>query len=246
MNFAITLSILFFSVVGLGSTCEVEFKNSNAIPGQNNCTSICVSRLANLATYICTLECERFCKIKSKKECALNPFWEKVVDAEGPPFKKLSITTKERVQNFLKTLPEHIQPKSLAAIVQASVQPPDMIGNPATTTGNYIVLLPSATRQEFQLERILFHEISHHMIKNEWLTLFNKYKVDFGWDKGRRKGSFIELDGLDSPEEDLVNNLEYFVFEKTKLTELNPLIKTWIDKKFKTKLNLREKCNEKK
>lgn len=68
------------------------------------------------------------------------------------------------------------------------------------------------------------------MIKNEWITLFKKYKIDFGWTKNGRKGNFIELDGKDSPEEDLVNNLEYFVFEKN----------------FKSNLNFREKCHEKK
>ena len=179
MNFVITLLIFSLSVDALGSTCEEEFKKSDAIPGQNNCTSMCVSHLANLATYICTLECEKFCKIKSKNQCTLNPFWENILSADGPPFKKLSGPTKERVRNFLKTLPEKIQPKSLQAIVQSSVEPPYMIGNPATTTDDYIILLPAANRPEFQIERIIFHEIGHHMIKNEWITLFKKYKISY-------------------------------------------------------------------
>lgn len=198
-----------------------------------------------MATFSCPSKCEPYCKNKIDSSCKLSIYWKNILESEGPPFKKLSGAFRERVISFLKRMPESIQPKSLTAIVQASIQPPAMIGNPATTIQNYIVILPYANRSEVDFERVILHEIMHHMLTDDWLNIFHKYVKNFGWHKGIRNGKFVEIDGKDSADEDFVNNIEYYFFDKSKLSSLNPEIKVWIDKNLKNKLNLKEVCYEK-
>jgi len=61
---------------------------------------------------------------------------------------------------------------------------------------------------------VLFHEVIHHLIINEWSSKFLKYKIELGWNNLKenpfRKGEFVEPDGKTSAEEDFANSVEPF------------------------------------
>jgi Mlc titration factor MtfA (ptsG expression regulator) len=49
---------------------------------------------------------------------------------------------------------------------------------------------------------------------------------------------FVEEDGINGPDEDFSNNIEYFLFDPKKLNAKSPKIYDWIQKKYGSKFKL--------
>lgn len=241
------LFILFISPwIRAASLCDSWLVETKAKPGTADCEIACSSSGTDMGTFECPLLCSDFCKTKNK--CTVDKFWEKVLNASSHPFSSLKDQEREIVLKALGRLPKNFRPKSLKAIGKASS--PDFAApqNPASSSNELIILFPAIFVSTHNIERVLFHEATHHLMFNEWTRTFTKYKKENGWDKESenlsRKGQFVEPDGKFSAEEDFANNVEYFTFEPAKLKQLSPSIFNWIDKNLKNELRLERGCDE--
>ncbi len=224
--------------------CLSWFKASGVKPADKDCEIKCVVLGVDMGTYQCPDACDKLCKTKPK--CSPDPFWMKAINSNPSPFKSLSGLNKKRILNALTHLPKDFRPKSLKAIFKATQ--PDFMSpqNPASSSDEFIILFPKAFTSDALIDRILLHEVTHHLIYSEWSQDFSLYKKDMAWEKvDSRKGKFVEPDGQTSPEEDFANNIEYFIYESEKLKQVSPKIFEWIEKKMKSRLKLEKGCDEK-
>lgn len=224
--------------------CREWLKETGATPGAPSCEIKCASHGVDMGTFNCPLDCEKFCKPK----CVAPEFWRNALKNNPSPFK--SVPTKEigRVEKALSRLPKNLKPKSIKAIVVASQ--PDFLSpqNPASSSNEFIILFPEAFKTETPLERILLHEVVHHLIAGEWVSRFKTFKEVSGWDKAKdntpRAGDFVEPDGKISADEDFANNIEFYVFESAKLKKASPNIYSWIDKNLSSLLKMEKSCDD--
>jgi hypothetical protein len=207
--------------------CKYWFPKTGAKPGKPNCEITCAGSMIDMNTFSCPSQCTQLCKVK----CPIPPFWTKTLNAETKPF------------------PKGFIPKSLKAVVRATQLDFLSPQNPASSSDEFIIFFPPAFSSGTRLDRVLFHEVVHHLISNEWSSDFLKYKKEFGWDglkdSGFRKGKFVETDGKASAEEDFANNVEYFVFDQETLKETSKNIFSWINKNLKNRLKIEKGCDEK-
>ncbi len=121
--------------------------------------------------------------------------------------------------------------------------------NPASSSDEFIILFTPAFSSSTRFDRVLFHEVGHHLTINGWSSDFLKCKKESGWnglkDGAYRNGEFVENDGKTSTEEDFANNIKYFVFNKEKLKEASKGVFNWINKNMKNRLKTEKGCNEK-
>lgn len=212
------------------------------MPEKPNCEVTCASSMVDFNTFSCPSKCSQFCEVR----CPIAPFWKKALSGETKPLKA---EEQEKILGAISRLPKGFIPKSLKAIVRASNIDFLSPQNPATSSDEFIILFPRAFSSSAQFDRVLFHEVVHHLTINEWSSDFLKYKKEFGWnslkDGAYRNGEFVENDGKTSAEEDFANNIEYFVFDKEKLKEASKGIFNWINKNMKNRLKTEKGCNEK-
>ncbi len=87
-------------------------------------------------------------------------------------------------------------------------------------------------------------------MQKEWSSKLAEYKSATNWSKKdsswARPGVFIEPDGKSQPEEDLANNIEYYLFEPNKLQKISPAIFNWIKNKLGRELKISKGCDENK
>ncbi|WP_415062794.1 hypothetical protein [Bdellovibrio sp.] len=158
-------------------------------------------------------------------------------------FKKWTEEERERVLESLEELPEEIWSKNVKGIYRSfkSREHP----NPATSADGTIVLYDNAFKKEFNLSRVLGHELSHQIYKDlsqekrkdygftmNWFSFQNKYIS--------RMDGYVQDDGRESPEEDFANNIEYYLFEPGELKKVTPNAYRWIQTHFGDKFKLRK------
>lgn len=240
------LSFLLGFQARSASVCEDWFLKTGAKPHMPTCESICTTARVDMATFSCTSDCEQFCR--KKESCNVDSYWLALLQAESSPFKKLTGAEKEKVIDALTKFPKNMRPKSLKAIVKASGSDPLARSNPASSTDEFIILFPVAFHSDLAIERILFHEMLHQMMINEWSKFLSEYKKEFKWNENSlppRSGEFVEPDGRASAEEDFANNIEYYVYEPERLKKKSYIIYSWVDKKLKSQVKREKGCYEK-
>ena len=240
--------LLFFiaSHTWASDTCDSWLAKTHAKPGTARCEVICASSNIDMGTFSCPSRCESYCR--RNRNCTLDSFWLKKLNANTSPFKPLTDNEKEIVKSALINLPKDFRPRSLKAIVKASGADPFLRSNPASSSDEFIILFPAAFNSNTTIDRVLFHEMIHLMILNEWSKTLSDYKKAIQWtDKlpTPRAGEFVEPDGKSSAEEDLANNVEYYVFEPEKLKQTSVRIHSWIEKDLKSEIQFEKGCNEK-
>lgn len=186
---------------------------------------------------------------KTAFEVLIKKYWSEKLAAPSKPFPPFDEAKLAVLRSILAELPKSFEPRNLKAVVGASGNPdPLSATSPASGSKEYIILFPKAFTDLGLLKRVLAHEVVHFLARREWRGSFEKYKSISGWSslpKGMvyRKGSFVEIDGQFSAEEDFANNIEYFMFDPSKLKATNPEIFAWIQKNFAKSLILRSCSN---
>ncbi|MBL7545536.1 MAG: hypothetical protein JNL11_17085 [Bdellovibrionaceae bacterium] len=243
-----TVSLILLSFVSqslASDECKDWFAKTGAKPGKSNCEITCAGSMIDMNTFSCTSQCTKFCEVK----CPTPPFWEKILNAKSGPFKPLKTGEREKILWAISRLPKGFIPKSLRGLVRATKVDFLSPQNPASSSEEFIIFFPPAFSSDIQIDRVLFHEVVHHLIINEWSSDFLKYKKESGWiglkDGAFRKGEFVETDGKASAEENFANNIEYFVFDQKILKETSKSIFDWINKNFKNRLKMENGCDEK-
>jgi hypothetical protein len=232
--------------------CNSWLQDNKILASDPDCSFKCLSAPVDMGTFLCHEACDRACK-KPKtenKKCQISPFWKDRLNGPTSPFRPLNESEREHVNQALSRIPESWRPKALKSIVKASAQyEVSSLASPATSSSEYIILFPRAfTLEQSKVSRVLTHEIMHLLIESEWSQNFSRYKKDFGWppkalgESPVRSGSFIEPDAKFSPEEDMVKNLEYFIFEPSTLKTKCPEIFAWIQKRMAPLLKLQNGC----
>lgn len=246
--FKLLVFFLFFAHSSWAGDCVAWFKQNNISPNNKNCLDECVVLPADMATYMCSIQCEHDSFWKNKILDGRPKSWE-------PPTEKSSAWTdeeKEKLQNLLDQLPEVFKKISFNGFYR--MQRSSSIGNPGSTSesGLEIVIYNSAfERPEVSIDRVVTHELAHVIFLNFQKNERDNYKNELGWSKfttGQiRPGTFINSGAKDSPDEDFANNIEYFLFQPEDLKTIVPKAYNWILSKFSKKFKLKEGClNEKK
>jgi hypothetical protein len=175
-------------------------------------------------------------------------------------FKKWTEEEREMVLDALSEIPEILWSNSTVNVYRMRKSETSM-GNTATSAEGIIVLYDaafSAISPTRPLPRVLAHELAHEMYRRfsnkqigsylegtSWFSLdFTENEGDGQWKTNRTK--FVEMDGSESPDEDFANNIEYFIFNPTKLRLFSPNIHTWIDHHYGDKLRLRKPTKDNK
>ena len=221
--------------------CLKWFKDSGTKPISNGCFLDCQAIIKDMSTFHCSNRCEEFCKIKN---CKIDDFWERALN-ESSSFTKFSTEEYSHVATALSRIPKKWHPQALKSIVKAN-KPIDLtaILTPASSTADHIILFKRAfLLSNDELTRVILHEVTHLLMEKEWSKILVQYKEDFGWKNDKhRSGDFVEPDGKMSAEEDLANNIEYYIFEPKTLKEKSPKIHVWIRKNLKNGLELQKGC----
>jgi hypothetical protein len=250
------LIVVFMFVLSFGSaaqaaqSCEEWFRGLKLTVGSKECELQCAMTKTDMASFDCPSRCEEFCRRNSNPKCQLDSFWKKRLVAKGEPFANLNILDRQIVERALSKMPKSFRPAKLKAIVKASGTGSILTGySPAVSSDEYIILFPSAFAKSEEVSRIMAHEITHFLIANEWASHFKRYKQASGWEtEGRvveeRKGGFVATDGRSSPEEDFANNIEFYLFERSKLKVQSPEIFKWIDNTLANLLKMEKGCSD--
>ncbi len=165
--------------------------------------------------------------------------------------KDWTVEERELVLEALNEVPEILRGTSTRGIFRKDKSE---LGkdNLATSAKGIIVLYdsaflrPSPTRS---LTRILVHELAHEYYRNLDEGQANNYREAAGWlslsFREEREGpwiatksKFVEPDGIVAPQEDFANNIEYFLFNPTKLRLNSPDAYEWIQHHLGDKLKL--------
>lgn len=241
------LAVYFLSLqAGANEPCRDWFDRTKINSDSSDCELECASSKVDMGTFDCPIRCPKFCKPQIPK-CILEPYWDRALTSDSKPLKKLTADQASRIRKVLSKMPKSFRPRSLKGIVTTTV-PFDMFNpsNVASSSDEYLILFPRAFSDEENLERIIAHEIVHHIIRKEWAQELKSYSKDSGWgsatDSGPRPGGFVEADGRQSPEEDFANNAEYYLFEPTLLKKTSPKIFSWIEKNLGSRLKLEKGC----
>lgn len=238
--------------------CHAWLGDNKISSSDPDCTFKCLSAPVDMGTFLCHEACEKACakSAPTKKKCEVSSYWQSRFNGPTTPFKALNDEEKDRVERVLSQLPNSWRPKALKSIVKGS-KPADITSmtSPAISSDEYVILFPRAfDLSQEDLERVVSHEVSHLLISNEWSSLLSKYKQAVEWpssstDKGQlaiRPGQFVDADGKFSPEEDMANNIEYFIFEPSTLKSKCPKIFAWLQKTMGKDLKKQKGCaNEK-
>jgi hypothetical protein len=252
LDMSALISILLFlstSFMANAESCEAWFKRLKIASTDVDCEMKCAMGGVDMGSFDCPSQCDRLCRPKAVKKpiCPLNSFWKGRLRGPSEPFKSIAGDELQLVMVALSRLPKSFRPMLLKVIVKGT-RPSDFAApsTEATSTDEFIILYPRAFSDSSKLDRIIVHEVVHVLILKEWSDVFEKYKKTSGWSavdvNGYRKGEFVEYDGKSSPEEDLANNVEYFLFDRDVLNQKSPDISAWLQKNLGQKIRLEKGC----
>jgi hypothetical protein len=196
--------------------------------------------------------------------CSDNPpgyaFWIEKLKTGSPeqwPNKKenprpWTVEQKERVLEALSVFPIQMQRQDIRGIFRmdrSAFFPNSMSGD---HRGN-IVIYDNAFEEKGNLSQELAHEISHRIFDSlssddleayRWAAAwFNVSEDPFRPDYQLLRMKVVEPDSANSVEEDFSNNLEYFLFNPTKLQEVSPAVYSWIATRFGDKFRIRKEAH---
>jgi hypothetical protein len=149
---------------------------------------------------------------------------------------------RERVFEALSELPELLLLDSVHSIYRA-VKSEDFDQNPASGDDGFIVLYDHAFIPKQNLGRVLAHELAHELFRRVSDDTRKQYASSVGWKtvKNLRTGknqfvmmrfNEVEADSSESVTEDFANNIEYYLFDRERLTKKVPEASGWIQKTF--------------
>lgn len=96
----VIILLLFFGInLRSSDICDNWFLKTGAKVRTFDCESICTTASVDMGTFSCPSNCERLCK--SKKPCILDPYWNRLLQADPSPFKTLKDSEKELVTNVM-------------------------------------------------------------------------------------------------------------------------------------------------
>lgn len=240
------IQLFIFTISLRAEECRDWFNNLKISTKDPNCEQLCWAGRVDMGSFECSLYCKKFCQPK-KDACLINSYWKRMLSNPSDPFKFFGSKENELVIKALSRLPKNFNPSSLKGIVKGT-KPIDFtsLTTEATSTDEFVVLYPRAFNDPSILDRIIAHEVVHVLMQKEWKALFIAYKQDVGWNTKKgyedREGGFVEADGKMSADEDFANNIEYYLFEPSKLKNKSPNIQKWIQKKMGNKLKLEKGC----
>jgi hypothetical protein len=102
------------------------------------------------------------------------------------------------------------------------------------------------------LLRILAHELAHELYENLTKEELSSYKATMNWieiknTKGTdvtidRGSGFVAEDGRIGPEEDFANNVEFYLFENSRLKSVTPNAYEWLKNRFGDNFKIGSAC----
>jgi hypothetical protein len=230
-----------------GETCQDWFARLKIKPDDPNCEMKCAVGSVDMSSFSCSSQCDRLCHQKEKTKCQLDTYWNNRLGGKTEPFSKRTGKELDDIRQVLSRMPEGFRPNTLKAIVRSSASVDIISSSMASSSDEYIILFSKAFLRPSDFPRTIAHEISHFLIENEWSGVFREYKQFSGWnskDQGMkyRKGEFVDFDGKFSAEEDLANNIEFYLFDHQTLKSKSPKIFDWIKSKLGPVLKLEKGC----
>ncbi len=242
MKLTIIIVLTYFTMPAFAeNTCLKWFQNSKVSPTSKECILNCNTIIKDMSTFDCASRCDDFCKAN---KCKIDGFWEKILNT-STAFNAFSDDEFNSIATALSRLPKDWRPQALKGFVNAN-KPIDLtaILTPASNTDDQIFLFKrSFSLSNDELTRVIAHEVTHLLMGKEWSNILLQYKHDFGWKVDKhRPGNFVEIDGKMSAEEDLANNLEYYIFDPSTLKAKSPTIHKWLGKKLQHSLKLQKGC----
>lgn len=181
-----------------------------------------------------------------KKKTGLPPGWEFPKDKPGT----WTDEEWERVLEALSELPEILWVPTIEGIYR--LQKSRFPENPAAGEPKNLALYNPAFNSKDKLAQILAHELAHELYRNLTEAERTSYRDATFWFtpnirnkiytiRGRSESQFVAPDGIDSPEEDFSNNVEYYLFSSKKLEAVTPSAYKWIQQRYGDKLKLGSK-----
>lgn len=233
--------------------CIEWFKENKVFPSDKSCLSKCVTLQADMATFMCNLQCEDYCS----KKCKTDPYWKNKIKNGRPKNWELSSEkskdwTKEEIEKLeqiLSQLPEQFKSLPLDGIYK--MEKSIGIVNPGTTQENSVVLYEHGLANPlFNFDNVIIHELAHVIYNNMNDSEIKDYDKTMGWKELKgimtRNGEFVKPRAADNPSEDFSYNIEFFLLDQSYLNDKIPTVVKWISKKFSKNFKLKEKCpNEK-
>jgi hypothetical protein len=155
-----------------------------------------------------------------------------------------------KILKALDALPPGLMPKSLNGIYRMgkSIYFP----NPGAHGGGAIVLYDTAFSRPI-LQRVIAHELAHQIYDELEESIQNDYKVTTNWLEVqgksrtvtiRRQEGFVKPEAKLSPNEDFANNIEFYIFEPSRLKLVTPAAYDWIKRRFGDNFNIRRECEK--
>lgn len=233
--------------------CLNWFRKSKVSATQKDCYIECSAIGTGMDTMSCNEECEELCQ----NHCAkIDSNWRTKLSDKGPKnwpiksekFKPISLSDRKKILKALSKLPDSISDISIKGISRAdrSVDFP----NPASHGDESIVLYDTAINSN-NLDRILAHELAHELYDDLSKEEKDSYKVAVNWIEVNIKGKemtvdrgsgFVKEDGKLGPEEDFANNVEFYLYEKSRLKAVTLNAHNWLKEKYGDKFKLRGAC----
>jgi hypothetical protein len=262
MNKVLALIFLFSSGLPVFSFAEeLVCKNwlaDNKIQSTDpKCVFKCSTSITDLGTSHCTGQCEEMCA-NFCKEFQLN--WEKNFSENRPEGWPHSAEKsrpwlsgeRKKIQQAISRLPPLLRNIKTAKIYRMNRSKD--YPNEASHSKGIVVVYDIAFKSPRALERILAHELAHEVYEYLSNADIEDYKMKTNWFEHLIKGKkhvlnrgigFVTEDGKTSPEEDFANNLEYYLFEPTRLKSVTPHAYQWNKEHFGDKFELGDKCEVK-
>lgn len=153
---------------------------------------------------------------------------------------------KELLFDALEALPDLLTSQSIRSVLRLATSSA-AAANPASRAPEYIALYDAAFSGRQNLSRILAHELTHEFYDNlptsKKLSYFKATQWSIERKNGkdyvtRRSSGYVEEDGINSPDEDFANNVEYYLFDPDKLKKVTPSAFDWIQTNYGKDLKL--------
>ncbi len=194
----------------------------------------------------CAANSKAFTFLNGKFKSGMPDVWEYRKTEKSKPW---TDAEREEMIEAVSDLPESLWPANLKAIYRAgkSVSYPN-----AASTDNFgnTVIYDSAFSSKTSLAQIIAHEFSHHVYFGfdqrdsqsyqnaaDWMVIGTRNDRPV-WATART--SFVDPDGYMSVDEDFSNNIEYFLFNPTKVKELAPRVFSWIQTRYGSNFKIRK------